>query len=597
VHSGDLRAAESELLPLAAGEPANSEASTLLAIVLAKQRRLDEAAELLEGALKCDPESVTALNWLAIVRRTQNRPSDAMKFLERSYRLNPLDPDVLNMLGLCHLTLGKASAAETAFSALIKLQTESAPAHANLGMALRLANRGDEALAEFQAALRLDPGHAQNYLQVFKQLQQLSRLDEGIQALKDGLKAHPRSIELHEALAVAYGRAGQAAEAEQSFRIVAEASPTAAISYAEWLQEQGRFPDSFQVLSDLIELRPRQGVPYRLLAEAGQTELNGRRLLDQVLDILADRQIDEIARMHLSYAAGHLRDQDGDYREAIHSFDQANAIAYGTYPACGTFDPDWTEREPDAVASLYSDEFFADSRSSGLGDPRPVFIVGMIRSGTTLLDQIVSAHPRITSTGEGAFWNAEADAVNARWASARPTPEEIQNLAARYLAATRVGANTDLFTDKMPLNYRHLGMIHAALPNAKILHIRRDAFDTCLSIYTTFFAGGPNFVYRQANIVAFYRSYLRLVEHWRSVLPPDRFFELDYEQLVAEPEPVIRSVIRFLDLEWDDRCLRPDRNTSHVTTPSRWQARQPIYRTSTGKRPKYGQWAPIFDQL
>ncbi len=157
--------------------------------------------------------------------------------------------------------------------------------------------------------------------------------------------------------------------------------------------------------------------------------------------------------------------------------------------------------------------------------------------------------------------------------------------------------STNGLADKMPLNYRHLGLIHAVFPHAQILHIRRDPFDTCLSIYTTFFGGGPNFTYSRENIASFYRAYLQYMSHWRDTLPAGKFFELDYEVLVANPQPEIRAILAFLGLDWSDECLRHEQNQSQVTTPSRWQVRQPIYSASVGKRGSYGQLVPEFAEL
>jgi len=178
----------------------------------------------------------------------------------------------------------------------------------------------------------------------------------------------------------------------------------------------------------------------------------------------------------------------------------------------------------------------------------------------------------------------------------RPGESEILSLGAEYLKSIPLARRAAIFTDKMPLNYRHLGLIHTVFPNSKILHIRRDPIDTCLSIYMTFFAGGPNFAYNRQNIVAFYRSYLRHMEHWRESLPHDRFFELDYESMVNDPAQVIRQVIEYLGLPWNDACLRHEQNTGAVYTPSRWQARQPVYSSSIGRWRQYEPWlGPFLD--
>ena len=201
------------------------------------------------------------------------------------------------------------------------------------------------------------------------------------------------------------------------------------------------------------------------------------------------------------------------------------------------------------------------------------------------------------SAGEQPFWNAEADPIHRRWRE-NPDSSDIDKISSKYLSILEQEATgAQRITDKMPLNYRHLGLIHCVFPQAKILHIRRSPLDTCLSIYMTFFAGGPNFAYNQANIVTYYESYLRFMEHWRKVLPRDRFLEVDYEELVSNPEPLIREIIDFLGLPWDEACLNHASNQSAVATPSRWQARQPIYTTSVEKWRHYEPWLGELEKL
>jgi hypothetical protein len=146
----------------------------------------------------------------------------------------------------------------------------------------------------------------------------------------------------------------------------------------------------------------------------------------------------------------------------------------------------------------------------------------------------------------------------------------------------------------MPINFRHLGLIRIAFPEARILHIRRDPLDTCLSIYMTYFAGGPTFAYNRTNIVAYYRAYLGLMEHWRSVLPSSHFHELRYEDLVSDPEATARAAIEFCGLPWEEACLRFHQSSRVVGTPSRWQARQPVYKSSVGRWRNYEPWLAEF---
>jgi hypothetical protein len=211
----------------------------------------------------------------------------------------------------------------------------------------------------------------------------------------------------------------------------------------------------------------------------------------------------------------------------------------------------------------------------------PVFIVGMIRSGTTLLDSLLSQHPEIGSAGELKFWEFE---------STRPlrSDEDLRQRAVRFLDGLKlVGAHARVI-DKYPLNYRHIGLIHAALPQARFIHLRRDREDTCLSIYTTEFgAAAPRFAFRTENISHAYDSYLRLMDHWRHVLPGANLCEADYESIVREPSAAMRRIVEFLRLPWSDGLGESRDTSAEILTPSRWQVRQPVYRSSIGRASRY----------
>jgi hypothetical protein len=217
-------------------------------------------------------------------------------------------------------------------------------------------------------------------------------------------------------------------------------------------------------------------------------------------------------------------------------------------------------------------------------------IVGMPRSGTTLVEQIVSGHPEVAAGGELNFWN-ERGAAWLRAGAAGSEPPFLGRAAAEYLGVLReIGPKAARVTDKMPFNFLWAGLIHLALSRAMIIHCRRTAIDTALSIHQTLFHPGLAFPTGGAELVAYFSSYRRLTDHWRRVLPADQLIEVDYEDLTRAPEPVIRRIIAGCGLKWDDACLRPERNPRAVKTPSKWQIRQPIYRHSIERWRRYEAW-------
>jgi hypothetical protein len=246
--------------------------------------------------------------------------------------------------------------------------------------------------------------------------------------------------------------------------------------------------------------------------------------------------------------------------------------------------------EIDRLIARCTPEWLARAPELGSCDATPVLIIGMPRSGTTLVEQIVSMHPEVRAGDELHFWNERGAAWHISGVAGNETPF-LAKAAADYLGALRAIAPTAArVTDKMPFNFLWAGLIHVAFPRAIIIHCRRAAVDTALSIHQTHFHPSLAFPTGGAELVAYFRTYQRLTDHWRSVLPADRFIEVDYEDLTGAPEPVIRRIIAACGLAWHDACLRPECNPRAVKTPSKWQTRQPIYRTSVARWRRYEPW-------
>jgi hypothetical protein len=304
---------------------------------------------------------------------------------------------------------------------------------------------------------------------------------------------------------------------------------------------------------------------------------------------LATPGLEAAQRQRLHLAIGKAADDLGDYALAMQHFDAADDVRRGLT----SFDPAAFSTEVDRLISRCTPELMARAPEAGVSDAMPVLIVGMPRSGTTLVEQIVSMHPQAGAGGELNFWNERG----AAWHRAFPRSGVIGDqpflakAAADYLRVLRaIAPRAARVTDKMPFNFLWAGLIHLAFPRAVIIHCRRAVVDTALSIHQTHFHPSLAFPTGGAELVSYFRSYQRLVDQWRRVLPEDRFVEVDYAELTREPEPVIRRIIAVCGLEWNDACLRPEFNPRAVKTPSKWQTRQPIYRTSVARWRRYEPW-------
>lgn len=392
-----------------------------------------------------------------------------------------------------------------------------------------------------------------------------------------------------------FGRLGQARalltedrnqEAEQVLQRTLALDPSNTMAHdllGNLLSEFGRFDEARECFQRVIAIAPLLAGSYYDLVRCRPVTSDDDGLLQKIKAALATPGLETTQRLRLHRAIGKAAEDLGDYALAMRHFD---AVRRGSR----SFDSAAFSIEIGRLIARCTPELIARAPELGSRDATPVLIIGMPRSGTTLVEQIVSVHPEVGAGGELHFWNARG----AAWHRSGATGTETQffaKAAADYLGALRaIAPMAARVTDKMPFNFLWAGLIHLAFPRAIIIHCRRAAVDTALSIHQTHFHPSLAFLTGGVELVAYFRSYQRLIDHWRSVLPADRFIEVDYEDLSRAPEPVSRRMIAACGLEWHDVCLRPECNPRAVNTPSKWQARQAIYRTSVGRWRRYEPW-------
>jgi Sulfotransferase family len=314
-------------------------------------------------------------------------------------------------------------------------------------------------------------------------------------------------------------------------------------------------------------------------------------LIDHMRDLAEQPGLDAASRIAVRFGLGKAFDDLGEYAEAMRHYDAGNQLR-ATWER---LDRAGLAAQMDSTIALFNAETLERAaqslpRPERPGDDMPVFIVGMVRSGTTLIEQILSSHPAVAAGGELSFWQTRVSG----WRILTIGPAEALTLAEAaddYRALLRkIGPEALRVTDKAPANLELLGIIRLAFPHARIIHCRRRPIDTCLSIYFTNFLERHDFAWNRGDLVFFYRQYERLMDHWRRVLPSGRFTEVEYEAMVANPEAETRRLVAFCGLDWDDACLAPEQNQRVVKTQSMWQARQPLYKTSVARWRRYEPW-------
>ena len=586
LRQGKLQEAKGLLDAIPLSAPAGSEARFILGMIACQSQAWEDAVERLDAVVRRQPNRFEAVYGLGLARSRLGEHDAALPLLKHAVGMAPGNPVALNELGLCLLKLKDPTAALAALEHAARLAPGAGQVQHNLGLAFVNLDRLDEARASFERAIQLAPQEVESHVQLAMIFERLGDWEACHQYVRAGLKHCAEDATLLGMLARSNSELGMREEAEQAYRSASDRYPAVGARYALWLQEEGRFDESISVLWDSIQRLPVQGAAYYGLTEAKSFDREGEPWIDAALRALEGPDLDVKERVYLLFAIARLYEAQREFETAFIYFDRANDAAYRCFNEARPYDRDQVR----ALNDRRMQRFRSAAAATGIDGPAPIFIVGMIRSGTTLLDQILSSHPDAGSAGELMFWTIEADRHLAAGAPALVESER-SRLAAAYRQLLRSKAGDQPRSiDKMPLNYAHLGLIHEVCPGAKILHIRRDPLDTCVSIYTNHFGLGPIFAYSKANIAFNYREYLRLMDHWRQTIPPTTLYELDYEDLVSGSEGKIKDVLAFLGLPWNDACLRHTANRGAVRTPSRWQARQEIYNTSIGRWRHYEPW-------
>ena len=517
------------------------------------------------------------------------RAADAIAPLRDAALLEPSNAIIQHDLGLACLEVGRIPDAIAALQRAIASNPRYADAYFRLGIALEKQGNIAQAILAYDRTTKLLPSLTEAWFRAGALVYTLGHRDAAIGCFRRAAVTGGKT---------SFGLLGKARalliedhnqEAEQVLRQMLALDPRNAMAYdllGTVLSELGRFDEARACFERAVAIAPLLAGSYYDLVRCRPVTRDDDDLLQQMETALATRGLEPAQRLRLHLAIGKAADDLGDYALAMQHFDSADAVRRG----CASFDSAAFSVEIDRLIARCTPELIAKARELGNLDATPLLIVGMPRSGTTLVEQILSMHPEVGAGGELNFWNERGAAWHRSGAAGTEEPY-LAKAAADYLRVLRaIAPTTARVTDKMPFNFLWVGLIHLAFPRAVIIHCRRAAVDTALSIHQTHFHPGFAFPTGGTELVAYFRSYQRLTDHWRSVLPSDRFLEVDYEELTRSPEPVIRRIIAACGLAWYDSCLRPERNQRAVKTPSKWQTRQPIYRTSVARWRRYEPW-------
>jgi tetratricopeptide (TPR) repeat protein len=569
--------------------PDDAAAHNNLGNALGQRERYEDAVASYRRALALNPAFAQAYNNLGYVLRALGRLDEAVDSYRRSLQIKPDYAEAHHNLGDAWLGLGRYDDAVSSYRRALALRPEFVEARHNLGNALLELGQLDDATASYRRALELNPNFAEAHNNLGNVLRSLGQLDNALASYRSALAIRPDFAEAHSNLAIALRLAGQAAQAEASCHraLAIDRNLAATIAVlAELNADQGRFAEAEELFRRAIAIEPETAEAWVGISRLRKMTAGDAAWAAQAQHI-AGRSLPPRKEVLLRYALGKYFDDLKDFEQAFANYQRANELT-GRYRTL--YDRQQLTQSVDLIIRSFDRAWLSRARVNANTSARPVFIVGMMRSGTTLAEQILATHRSIHGAGELVFWNSAA--AGAAHSAALP------GLAADYLRLLQtLSADALRVVDKMPGNFLHLGLIHAALPRAHIIHMRRNPIDTCLSIYFQHFEAFHSYATDLENLAHYYGEYLRLMQHWRSILPAQAMLDLPYEALVDDPEAWSRKMVEFIGLPWDPQCIDFHHTSRSVITASKWQVRQAISRSSVERWRNYERFVGPLRQL
>jgi tetratricopeptide (TPR) repeat protein len=531
------------------------------AIAAHRKGDLGTAERLYLEILKAVPVEFNALHLLGVIRAQQRRLDEAERLIRRAVEANPMHAEAQNNLGNVLFESGRPRDAVACFRQALTLKPAYPEAHYNLGNALRDSDEPEAAIRAFETAIGLRPGYRDAFINLASLLRRMGQPLEAVARLKQILASRPDDAEAWNLMGHALDEAGRGAEAIAAYDRSLSLAPGSAGAHFDRI------------------------MAGKVTAEDGL--LAGLQTLAARAAALAPRD-----RAMLYFARGKAEEDLGRYDEAFADLAEGNRVKRGLVAYDEAAEAEGAER----VRAAYTSALMQDKAGQGADSDLPIFVLGFPRSGTTLVEQILASHPMVHGAGELKLVPRLVRNFAAETGIAGTYPEAIgqldgsglRRLGERYIEGARKLAPAAVhITDKLPGNYMHLGFIRLILPRAKVLHVRRDPLDTCVSCFSRSFGEELNFVYDLGELGRAYRRYAMLMDHWRQVLPADSMLEIRYEDVVEDLEGQARRILDHLGLPWDPRCLDFHRTERAVLTASVSQVRQPIFRSSLARWRRY----------
>jgi tetratricopeptide (TPR) repeat protein len=600
--------------------------------VLRQAGKADEAIEPLEEAVKLDPNNAQALNNLGIVNFERKKFADAIGYYRRALEQRPEMAEALNNLGNALRVTGDVEGAINAYQDALTQRAIYPEVYNNLGTLLQQDRKLEDAEHALRKAIQQNPKYVEAHNSLAQLLYAQKKEVDALRVLGDALKFAPKNIQTLTITGRIQLRRGNFPAAEQGVRRALQEEPENAEALTllgQVLHETDRYDEAIEVLDRALKSNPNNpealnfyGVALKSvgkLDEARENILKALKLndtmygayanlndlvdfssgvgeelfnrMEAIFESIPNEEAEPFLPLHFAYAKA--LDDRGQHEKALHHYITGGRMKRRQL--------DYKEEETfgffDAIRAAFPPEIFQNRKFEGLDDDRPVFIVGMPRSGSTLVEQILSSHPDVYGAGEVKYLSRALSQLRDRFPSlpkypemaGKITPAQLDIVAKNYQAALSQGAgDARKITDKLLTNYFFLGLINLLFPKAKVINTMRDPVDTCLSGVTKLFKDDMPHSYDLGELGRYYGKYRELMEYWDEVLPEGFLTTVQYEDVVADTEKEAKRLIEFLGLPWDPKCVDFHKSDRPVKTASVAQVRKPIYKTSVKRWKKYG---------
>jgi len=583
--SGQLDTALDVGQTLAREHPQNAVIPNIVGAILTRQGNLNAAIDSFKAAIRIEPDYAQAYNNLGGAYQAMNRPTDALASYRASLDIDPTSADTNFNVGLLQQDLSRLDDAADAFRRATQIKPDMPEAHRNLGKILAVQNKDDAALLAFSASLKYDASNAETLNTVGSLYMKTGKTDDARPYFDSAIALAPDYGEPVYNLGV-LARLNRDFETAMSYfqaalKLDADHIPTIA-NLAALKGQFGHLDEAIAGYQQIVTLEPTNAVAHHDLAMLKEFRA-GDAQLEQLNILAGDASLSPTAQEYVQFARAKALDDIGDTEQAFRSLARANRLHKTAYP----YDRISEAARFTAIRHAYN--ALGSARDTQDLTQRPIFIVGMPRSGTSLIEQMLAAHSQVFGAGE---LDAATDALSPRmapvaslsWQSPKYdlTHAEMPALRAHYLSALRsLSPNAPYVTDKMPLNFRFVGFLAHAIGQARFIHIHRDPVATCWSNFQRRFSGLElKYAYDLGDIAHYYAQYQSIMDFWHQQLP-GKILDVSYEDLTQSPRENIERVLDHCGLDWQDACLDFHKSKRAVLTASSQQVRKPIYQGSS----------------